>query len=203
MPEDKERSDETHLSTQQPGSQASAWFPCPYGDQGRAQDPECAPPHGPQETVGLIAMACVSGPVPRDMTLLNAGMAEPTGAAIAALAVSASVPIETLRKRADFLRAAKARRVGCAAFLIQARESGSNGPARIGFTCSKKIGNAVTRNRAKRRLRAVARAVLPAHAQPGWDYVLVGRPGATVTHDFAALCRDLDAALTKLHRSKG
>lgn len=110
-----------------------------------------------------------------------------------------------LVKRADFLRAAKARRVPCPAFLLQARErsvsEGKSAP-RIGFTCSKKLGNAVTRNRAKRRLRAVARDVLPAHARDGWDYVLVGRPNATTARDFKAMCDDLRSALTKLHGAR-
>lgn len=111
--------------------------------------------------------------------------------------------IEVLSRRADFLRAASARRHGTAGFLLQARARGEGeGDAagiRVGFTCSKKIGNAVTRNRAKRRLRAAARAVLPGAARPGWDYVLVGRPGATVSRDFAALVADLGEAVRKVH----
>jgi ribonuclease P protein component len=88
--------------------------------------------------------------------------------------------------------------------LLQARARAEGEPAdaavvRVGFTCSKKIGNAVARNRAKRRLRAVARAVLPCAARPGWDYVLVGRPGATIERDFAALRADLARALTQIH----
>lgn len=114
-------------------------------------------------------------------------------------ALSCATP-ETLRLRADFLRAAKARRVPCPAFLLQARARGDGAGMRVGFTCSKKLGNAVTRNRAKRRLRAIARQVLPRHGQTGWDYVLVGRPNATVTRDFATMCDDLRAALTKLHQ---
>lgn len=74
---------------------------------------------------------------------------------------------------------------------------------RVGFTCSKKLGNAVTRNRAKRRLRAVARTVLPGAGHAGWDYVLVGRPGTTVSRDFAALVADLDAALARVHGHGG
>lgn len=87
------------------------------------------------------------------------------------------------------------------AFLLQARAREDAGPARVGYTCSKKVGNAVTRNRAKRRLRAVARTVLPEAAQPGWDYVLVGRPEATLSHDFAAMCADLAHSLRKVHAS--
>lgn len=84
-------------------------------------------------------------------------------------------------------------------FLLQARRRDDDGPLRVGYTCSKKLGNAVVRNRAKRRLRAVARAVLPQAGRPGWDYVLVGRPGATVARDFAALCADLHEALHRVH----
>ncbi len=110
----------------------------------------------------------------------------------------------TLRRRADFLRAARARRHGTPGFLLQARCRAVGEPAetaiRVGFTCSKKIGNAVTRNRAKRRLRAVARAVLPDAGRPGWDYVLVGRPEATVARDFATMQAELRAALARVHR---
>ncbi|MDO5613618.1 MAG: ribonuclease P protein component [Paracoccus sp. (in: a-proteobacteria)] len=109
-----------------------------------------------------------------------------------------SVP-ETLRKRADFLAAARARRQGTAGFLLQARDRGDDLPPRVGFTCSKKIGNAVMRNRAKRRLRAVARQVLPGAARAGWDYVLIGRPQATASRDFAGLLGDLEYALHKVH----
>jgi ribonuclease P protein component len=109
----------------------------------------------------------------------------------------------TLTRRADFLRAAQARRQGTPGFLLQGRErrpdEADPQTIRIGFTCSKKLGNAVARNRAKRRLRAIARAVLPGHARPGWDYVLVGRPNATATHDFAAMTADLARAIERVH----
>ncbi|MFV0385866.1 ribonuclease P protein component [Paracoccus sp. (in: a-proteobacteria)] len=104
-----------------------------------------------------------------------------------------------ISKRADFLATAKGRRQGTDGFLLQARDRGDDLPARVGFTCSKKVGNAVMRNRAKRRLREIARLHLVRTARPGWDYVLVGRPGATVSRDFAALCDDLSRALRKVH----
>jgi ribonuclease P protein component len=111
--------------------------------------------------------------------------------------------LQTLRHRADFLRAASARRQGTAGFLVQARERGDDSPAiRLGFTASKKIGNAVLRNRAKRRLRALAAQVLPGLAHPGWDYVLVARPEATVARPFADLMADLAAALSTIHRPR-
>lgn len=109
----------------------------------------------------------------------------------------------TLRKRSEFLRAAQALRQGTPGFLLQARRRDPDeegGAIRVGFTCSKKVGNSVIRNRARRRLREVARAVLPLEGRPGWDYVLVGRPEATVTRDFRAMVDDLRRALATLAR---
>ncbi|MCC5970824.1 MAG: ribonuclease P protein component [Pararhodobacter sp.] len=110
--------------------------------------------------------------------------------------------LDVLKKRAEFLSAARARRQGTAGFLLQARRRNADEThigIRVGFTCSKKVGNAVTRNRAKRRLRAIAAAILPQQGQPGWDYVLVGRPGATVERPYDALLSDLERALTSIH----
>lgn len=124
-------------------------------------------------------------------------------APVAVAPVAVALVIETLRNRPDFLRAAQARRQGTGSFLVQGRARGDGVlTVRIGFTATKKIGNAVLRNRAKRRLRALARDVLPELARPGWDYVLVARPAATVTGDFARMRADLAQALQRLHQDR-
>ena len=128
---------------------------------------------------------------------------DPVASFEAPLAVSHFVALATLRHRPDFLKAAAARRQGTASYLLQARDRGDDQPAaRIGFTASKKIGNAVLRNRAKRRMRAAAHAVLTCLARPGWDYVLVARPAATVSRPFPDLLADLTSALTSVHRDR-
>lgn len=108
--------------------------------------------------------------------------------------------MKTLQLRADFLRAAQGKRQGTGGFLLQARPRDDGAVAvRVGYTASKKIGNAVMRNRAKRRMRALAREVLAGQGKPGWDYVLVARPQATVTRDYTDLLTDLKFALKRLH----
>lgn len=105
-----------------------------------------------------------------------------------------------MKKRVDFLKTARGKRVPTGGFLLQGRKRDVQSPCiRVGFTCSKKVGNAVARNRAKRRLREIARHVFPQAGRPGWDYVLVGRADATATHPFSQLLVDLQTALAKVH----
>ena len=118
---------------------------------------------------------------------------------------AAPVGLAVMRRRADFLKAAKARRQSTPGFFLQARKRAVQEPGddmRIGYTCSKKVGNAVARNRAKRRLREIARQVLPGSGRTGWDYVLIGRATATAQRPFTKLCTDLQNALTKIHQIK-
>jgi len=111
--------------------------------------------------------------------------------------------ISVLTKRADFVRASNARRQGTKGVHLQARkrreDEVSSTPIRVGYTCSKKVGNAVARNRAKRRLRAAAQQLLPKLGHPGWDYVLVGRHGSTAARPWDDLLKDLEFALKKVH----
>ena len=111
-------------------------------------------------------------------------------------------PPEILTKRGQFLRVAQGRRVAMPGFILQGRPRAHDDgkPPRTGYTCSKKVGNAVARNRAKRRLREVARHVIPNVGKPGWDYVLVGRREATASLSLSQLVQDLDRALGKLHK---
>lgn len=110
-------------------------------------------------------------------------------------------PPTTLRRRADFLRAARGKRAHSDGFVLQAyrRPEGESEGIRVGFTCSKKVGNAVARNRAKRRLREIARLVLPEYGATDYDYVLIGRKERTAARDFAALQDDLRTALIQIH----
>ncbi len=133
----------------------------------------------------------------------------PPAASVCAGPADGAGRLETLRKRTDFLACARGRKAPAPGFVLQARRRAvaDNGPdaelIRVGFTASKKVGNAVARNRAKRRLRALARAVIGAKGQPGWDYVLVARRGETGSRPFAEMEADLVRALKKVHAPRG
>ena len=109
-----------------------------------------------------------------------------------------------IKTRKEFLAAARGRKHAAAGLLLQMRprHAGETPPedaVRIGFTASKKVGNAVLRNRAKRRMRALAQEILPLEGRPGHDYVMVARAGETVSRNFDLLRGDLRAALARLH----
>ena len=117
-----------------------------------------------------------------------------------------SFSVSTLRKRSDFLLAARAKRQAMPGFILQARQRRADEPAdtdiRIGYTCSKKVGNAVARNRAKRRLREIARAVISAQGKSGWDYALIGRRVETATRNYQVMLQDLETAIDKIHQPR-
>jgi len=105
--------------------------------------------------------------------------------------------MDRLRQRADFLAVANGARVNSPAFVLQSR-------LRIGFTVTKKNGNAPVRNRIRRRLRELVKRLDPVSMQPHHDYVLVGRRDA-LSRDFATMLDDLRIAFTKpaRHTHKG
>ena len=110
--------------------------------------------------------------------------------------------IDRLKNRADFLAAARHQRRVSGAITLEMAPTPEKArhpeTLRLGFTASKKIGNAVSRNRAKRRLRAAAYALLPLLGRDGHDYVLVARQGILV-RDFAALKNDIAEAAKTAH----
>ncbi len=107
-------------------------------------------------------------------------------------------PLDRLRKRREFLAAAGGRKWAATSLVLQALKRDDEAPARIGFTVTRKVGSAVIRNRARRRLRAAAGEILPLLAKQGYDYVLVGRAG-TLNRAWPDLLDDLRAALAKVH----
>jgi ribonuclease P protein component len=105
---------------------------------------------------------------------------------------------QRLRRRADFLRvAANGRRAAVQGLVLQALARNDDAPARLGFTVTKKIGNAVERNRTRRRLKETARQLLRERPLCGVDLVLIGRE-ATRDRDFTDLIGDLQRALDKV-----
>ena len=107
--------------------------------------------------------------------------------------------MERLRQRADFLAAATGVKVPAAAFVLQAKRRSDQGPARFGFTVSKKVGNAVERNRVRRRLREIVRLTGAERVRAGHDYVLVGRRAALAL-PFERIKQDFDGAIRRAHR---
>ena len=117
-------------------------------------------------------------------------------------------PIDTLKKRRQFLQVAESqRRWVTPGFVLQLNVRAAVGSAtrddqvrdtpRVGFTVTKRVGNAVVRNRVKRRLRAAAAKIVPSCASAGNDYVLIGRKQA-LERPFQSLMSDLKWALRKL-----
>lgn len=107
--------------------------------------------------------------------------------------------MDRLRQRADFLAVANGARVNAAAFTLQGRRRDDLGPIRVGFTVTKKNGNAPERNRIRRRLREAVRRLDVMAMRPHHDYVLVGRRAA-LTCDFNAMLDELRSALQRLDR---
>lgn len=111
-------------------------------------------------------------------------------------------PLQTMRKRSDFLNANRGRRHAAPGFVILDYARGDGDSAvRLGITITKKVGNAVVRNRMRRRFRELARPLLPQLGQAGHDYVLIGRDGG-IERDFAKLRAELEKGLARLARGE-
>lgn len=110
-------------------------------------------------------------------------------------------PISVIRKRADFLAANRGLRNARPGFVLLTRPNEGAGK-RFGVTVTKKIGNAVVRNRMKRRFRELLRAALPEEGLPGHDHVLIGREGG-IERDFARMREELSKALARAREGKG
>jgi ribonuclease P protein component len=112
--------------------------------------------------------------------------------------------MERLKRRSDFRAVAQASGTGARAhtsgFILQARAQGKAGPPRVGFTVSKQVGNAVERNRVRRRLRELIRLAPPKALCAGHDYVLIGRRAALKVA-FDAMMKELSGALRRVHGS--
>ena len=110
--------------------------------------------------------------------------------------------MERLRQRADFVATAAGAKAAAAAFVLQARNRQDQGPARFGFTVSKKVGNAVERNRVRRRLREIVRLSGAIRLRVGHDYVLVGRRAA-LELPFSRMAQEFEGALRRVHGGRG
>jgi ribonuclease P protein component len=107
--------------------------------------------------------------------------------------------MDRLRQRADFIAVANGPRMNSPAFIVQSRRRDDDDPVRVGFTVTKKNGNAPQRNRIRRRLRELVKRVDAISMRPHSDYVLVGRRAA-LNRDFNVMLDDLRSALQRLDR---
>jgi ribonuclease P protein component len=166
----KDYSHEAHLSAEQSRACPPPRFPSPHVDRERSCDSERAPCARSQEAVGLS-----DGLSDRDMR----------GYGI-------------IKKRSDFLAANRGKRYATPGFVLLVRDRQDDDPTiRLGITITKKVGNAVVRNRMRRRFRELAREMLRDKGMAGADHVLIGRDGG-IERDFGELRADLAKALGKL-----
>ena len=109
--------------------------------------------------------------------------------------------MERLRHRRDFLAAASGASASTAGIVLQERQRVDGGPARVGFTVSKKVGGAVERNRVRRQLREIVRLSAATGLRAGSDYVVIGRRAA-LGISFARLTEDFIGALKRLEKRR-
>lgn len=107
--------------------------------------------------------------------------------------------MDRLKQRADFVAASSGPRMSAPAFILQSRARDDQGPVRVGFTVTKKVGTATERNRVRRRLRELVKRLDVISMRPHHDYVLVGRRAA-LDRGFETMFNDLRSALSRLER---
>jgi ribonuclease P protein component len=180
---------EAHVSAVKTRPQAPAWFPRPHGNGRRPQSAGRAPRQGPQAPVRLSAGPTAG--VPSMPALTPAPIDSPSPSR------SARKP-NRLTRRAEFLRAAaKGKKAAVGGVVLQALVREDQGPLRLGFTVTKKVGNAVVRNRTRRRLKEAVRLALQETTVRDADIVLIGRD-STRHRDFKALQADIKRALDRV-----
>jgi ribonuclease P protein component len=166
----KDYSHEAHFPAEQSRACPSPRFPPAHVDRRWPQHPERPPRAWPQEAVGLS-----HGIANRDMR----------GYSI-------------IKKRSDFLAANRGKRYATPGFVLLVKDRHDDDPAiRLGITITKKVGNAVVRNRMRRRFRELARDMLADKGQAGADHILIGRDGG-IEREFGELRADMARALDKL-----
>ncbi len=166
----KDYRDEAHLSTEQSCTRTPSRFSPADVNRQRSQHPERSPCPWPQKTVCLIQAV--------------------TGAHV-------MPPYKVIVKRADFLAANRGRRYATPGFVLLVQDRRDDDPTkRLGITISKKVGNAVIRNRMRRRFRALARELLVQTGRAGADHILIGRSDG-IERDFATLRCDMQRALDR------
>jgi ribonuclease P protein component len=166
----KDYSHEAHFSAEQSRACPSPRFPSPYVNRRWPQHPERTSRTRPQETVGLIPEQA-----DRDMRGYS-----------------------VIKKRSDFLAANRGKRYATLGFVLLVRDRRDDSPAiRLGITITKKVGNAVIRNRMRRRFRALAQEMLADKGKAGADHILIGRDSG-IERDFDALRADMVKALGKI-----
>jgi ribonuclease P protein component len=166
----KDYSHEAHFSAEQSRACPSPRFPSAHVDRRWPQHPERTPRAWPQEAFGLITETA-----DRDMRGYS-----------------------VIKKRSDFLAANRGKRYATPGFVLLVKDRQDDDPAiRLGITITKKVGNAVIRNRMRRRFRALALEMLGDKGKSGADHILIGRDGG-IEKDFAELRADMARALDKL-----
>jgi ribonuclease P protein component len=185
----REEGREADLSTEQACAQAPSWLPNPNGYPGRPQGAQRPSRARAQAAQRLTARPPLYAPLPVGEGQVAVRRLWHVGA------------MERLKRRKDFLAAAVGTSVSTPGFVVQERRRADAGPARVGFTVSRKVGGAVERNRLRRQLREIVRLSAATSLDAGSDYVVVGRRAA-LDIPFAKLTVDFTGALRRLKKKR-